>query len=354
MSLLNIQRKFLSKLFLVLLVTATIGSILNALIGNVYGAQLQSRSLTLTNSQPSVISTYNIGFSLVNYESLGAVLIQFCSNDPLQGDVCQAPAGFNDLSAVLSAQSGINNFSINNLSTVNTIFLQSSSPSNASGPIGFTLDNITNPSSPGSYYARIQTFTQTNGSGTANDFGGIAFAITSAINITAEVPPYILFCTGINIPNDNCTDATGSYVNFGFLANGVAGQGTSQMLAATNAVSGYAITVYGTSLESGINIVNPIYKSDISRPGTSQFGFNLVANSSPSGGLNPSGNGGAAPVTGYNKPNYYQFNSGDIIASYPKPDYDKLYTASYIVNIPATQPPGVYVTTLTYICVATF
>jgi hypothetical protein len=342
------------QLFLILVSLISVGIILTNLLGKAYGVNLPSRSLQLSDSTPSAVATYNLSFVLPAAQNMGSIEIQFCSNDPLQGNICNAPTGLNASTAVLANLSGIANYVIGTGSNTNTIVLTSSTATLTSGPITLTLNNLTNPSSPGSYYARIQTFSSTDASGNATNFGGIAFAIESAINVSATVPPYLLFCTGITIPNYNCTNASGDYIDFGQLSTSLAGQGTSQMLAATNAASGYDISVYGTTLTSGVNTISAISPSDVNRPGTAQFGLNLKANNSPAGGLEASGNGSGAPLIGYNKPNFYQFNSGDNIASYFKPDYDRLYTASYIVNVPANQAAGVYVSTLTYICVATF
>ncbi|HEY4963122.1 MAG TPA: hypothetical protein VIH90_00310 [Candidatus Saccharimonadales bacterium] len=342
------------QLILVLVCLTALGAILGSLLGHAYGANLPSRSLQLSDSTPSAVATYNFSFVLPSLQNMGSVEIQFCSNDPLQGDVCDPPTGLDATSAVLADQTGVSNYTIGTGSDANKLIIVSPQATAASDLITMTFNNITNPDSPGSYFARIQTFSSIDTSGSYSDFGGIAFSIESAINVTATVPPYILFCTGITIPNDNCTDATGDYIDFGQLSTISPGQGTSQMLAATNAASGYNISVYGTTLTSGVNTIPSIPSSDVSRPGTAQFGFNLRANTSPSGGLDPSGNGSGAPLAGYSTQNFYQFNSGDNIASYIKPDYDRLYTASYIVNVPPTQSAGVYVSTLTYICVATF
>jgi hypothetical protein len=66
------------------------------------------------------------------------------------------------------------------------------------------------------------------------------------------------------------------------------------------------------------------------------------------------GSGVATIGAGYNTPNSYKFVSGDVIASSTTSDAYRLYTISYIVNIANGQAPGIYVTTLQYIALATF
>src|SRR5690606_35331178 len=72
----------------------------------------------------------------------------------------------------------------------------------------YRLDNIRNPDVSGSYYVRIQTFSSDDGTGTVLDEGGMVFAITRAVSVTAEVPPFLMFCTGVTIVNFNCNSAT--------------------------------------------------------------------------------------------------------------------------------------------------
>jgi hypothetical protein len=123
---------------------------------------------------------------------------------------------------------------------------------------------------------------------------------------------------------------------------------------ATNAGDGYSVTVTGTTLTSGNNTIVSLTTNDVSRPGTAQFGFNLRANAAPSVGSNPSGPGVGAPSSNYNQPDSYRFADGDIIIANSVPDDVRLYTASYIANVPPTQAAGVYVSTLTYVCLAEF
>jgi hypothetical protein len=82
--------------------------------------------------------------------------------------------------------------------------------------------------------------------------------------------------------------------------------------------------------------------------------MNLKSNSAPAGGTEPFGPGLATPMPNYSTPNSFRFVDGETLIRVEEPDDVRQYTASYIVNVPRTQAPGVYVTTLTYICLATF
>jgi hypothetical protein len=153
----------------------------------------------------------------------------------------------------------------------------------------------------------------------------------------------------------------------------------SQMAASTNAGSGYAITVNGPTLTSGSNTITALGTPTASLKGVSQFGMNLMANTSsaaisfpgtvspyissdvvvPSNGTNFRGE----PQTGYNTADTFTFNNNAVVADSgytaggPGPAVAtdaQIFTASYIVNVPGSQAAGTYTTTLTYICTPTF
>ncbi len=319
-----------------------------------HAAHLGNRSMQLSNNDISTTSDYLLAINLTTAGPLGSIRVQFCSNDPLPGTPCTAPSGFDDTAAMLASQSGPSGFSISGASTANQIILSRPVSNAPAGAAEYHFTGITNPSSPGPYFVRIQTYATNDASGPATDYGGIAFYITNSLAISAEVPPYLLFCTGVTISGLNCTNAIGDYIDFGLLSSHKASSASSQMVAATNAIDGYTITVSGTTMTSGNNIINALSASNVSRPGIGQFGFNLRANVAPPKGSDPTGPGSGTPRPNYNQPNIYRFVSGDTIASFPAPDDVREYTASYIANVPSSQAPGIYVATLTYICLGDF
>lgn len=317
-------------------------------------AHLNNRIVKMASAEVSAHTTYVVSFDFSSSTSFGSVLVQFCSNDPFIGTSCVAPGGFSASSATLASQTGPGGFSIGGGSTANQLILERTTATPTVGTVSFTFNNIINPSSPGSYYVRLQTFSSGNATGTATYDGGLAFSINNTISVSAEVPPYLIFCTGITITGLNCVNANGSYIDFGILTTNAARHATSQMLVATNAQSGYGITVDGTTLTSGNNEIEGLFNGDVSRPGVAQFGFNLRANSAPIDGADPIGPGSAVPTANYNAPNTYRFRGGELIVSNPGPDDVREYTASYIANVPTKQASGIYVSTITYLCLASF
>lgn len=328
--------------------------IIHYLFAAAYGAQLGERSLSLSSNEVSAHTLYQLNISLVTAGTIGSIEIQFCSNDPFPEDPCSVPAGLDTSTANFVTQSGVTGFVVSPASNANTIILSRVPAAAATGRATYGFDEVKNPSSPGSYYARVQTFASADASGPASDYGGIVFAIANQITITAEVPPYLLFCTAITISGLNCANGVGDYIDFGEFSSGKASSATSQLLVATNAEQGYAISIAGTTLASGNNVIAALSVGDVSRPGTGQFGFNLKTNTTPIGGNEVSGPGVSQPQATYAQPNTYRFTPGDTIISTAVPDNLRLYTSSYMVNVPKTQSPGIYVSTVTYVCLANF
>ncbi|MCL4357781.1 hypothetical protein M1512_02705 [Patescibacteria group bacterium] len=328
--------------------------IASALTFNAVAAQLPDRSIAISSTLPGATTNYAISFALSNGETLGSIGIQFCSNSPIIGQSCSAPSGFNIQNATLGSQSGPGGFSISSLTTANYLILNRSPSAVPSGPLAFDLSGVVNPSAVGTFFARIQTYAEINASGSSTDYGGIAMAIANGYTISATVPPYILFCLGVTIANHNCSQSQGNFIDFGDLSPFSTSSSESQMLIQTNAQNGYSIILSGNTFISGNNVLPPLSSDAPSIPGTSQFGLNLVANSNPAIGQNPQGPGSGNVTPAYATPNTFRFNSGEVIASSPLASNYKIYTISYILNMAKTQPPGVYVTTLTYTGIGNF
>ena len=319
-----------------------------------YGAKLGTRSLSLSDSSSSASTLYGLNFTVPNSGIIGSIKLLFCSNNPLPDDVCVVPAGMDASQAAITSQSGLTGFIINPASNANTIVM-SRLPSPATpGRASYSFSPVINPSSPGSYFVRIQTFATADASGPSSDFAGIAYAVTSQISITATVPPYLLFCTAITIGGQNCANAVGDYIDFGNLSASRASSATSQLLVASNAALGYAVSIDGTTLSSGNNVITALAAGDVSRPGTSQFGFNLRANTTPNGGNNVVGPGTSVASSNYNQPNTYRFAPGDTVIATTVPDDVRVYTSNYVANVSGLQPAGIYVSTITYVCLANF
>jgi hypothetical protein len=323
-------------------------------VGKVSGAYLGAHAVKMSDARPgSQNVTYDISFEIATPGTLGSVALQFCSNGTLPEDPCTTPAGFDASGATIVSQSGTTNFTIDS-ATDNTIILTHTPVAVGTGMITVELDNIANPSNAGSFFAKVLTYASADASGPYTDNGGMALVIGEALNINTEVPPYLTFCLGTSIPTNDCSTAQGDYVNVGDMGPTYTSRGQTQLLTATNASDGYSISVLGGTMTSGNNEIPVILPGGMSVAGVSQFGINLRSNTNPLVGQNPSGPGSGMPTTAYNVPNHYKYESGDVIATSVAADDYRKYTVSYVINVSANQPPGVYVSTFTYVCLANF
>lgn len=320
-----------------------------------YGAQIPLRSLEVSSSYPSATNVlYNLSFTIPASEQVDSIMVSFCGNSALVEDMCIPPSGFSAAAATISSQSGLSGFTLSPSSDANNLIL-THAPGNIMGPaaVSVTFAGITNPSAADTYYAKIFTYPTTDASGPYTDFGALAFAMNTNVNVSAEVPPYLIFCQGITISGFDCGTATGDQIALGELSSATSSVGTSQFMTATNAGSGYTVQMTGATMTSGNNTI-PALAGGSSQVGTSQFGVNLRANTNPVVGEDPAGPGTATATAGYATPDIFRFAGNDILAQATGVEDYKKFTVSYLVNVAKDQPPGVYSTTLTYICLANF
>lgn len=320
----------------------------------VWADSLPDRSLQIGDSSVSADNTYTFSFTINTSTPVGSLRILLCSNSPLIDDSCTVPGGLDVTHEHIVGGSGLTTFTVFPAATNELIVDWGTQAFTPPHPISIALEHIVNPNTTGPYYGRLSTYASTDGTGPVVDYGGLAFAISVNLLISSYVPPYLTFCVGLSIPTFDCSSATGSYINLGALSASHSSQGSSQMLLATNAPDGYVIQVYGTTMTSGNNIIPSLSSNAGSRPGNAQFGLNLRANNVPPIGADPVGPGNGQAAAGYDTPNSFRFVSNDVVASSPISDDWRRYTASYLVNVPAGQPPGVYASTVNYVATGSF
>lgn len=320
----------------------------------VSAAELTNRSIVVGTSEISTSTSHRYNFNVNTSITIGSLEIEYCTNSPYPGTPCTAPVGFNLAIASMGSQSGLTGFNIDPSTTTNKLIL-SRVPAGVSPTVNtsITVNNITNPSTPNqTVFVRISTFATNDASGIRGDRGTVAFSTARQLIVNGFVPPYLTFCVA-NIVAPDCSSTVGNYLDFGELSSSTTKAVTSQFAVATNDVSGYVTTVSGLTLTSGNNTINALTTGSISLPGTPQFGLNLRANSSPLVGSDKTGVGTGVPNTDFDTPNSYIFKNGNI-ASSPLSTEFNLFTVSYIANVSSSQPPGVYISTLTYITTVSF
>lgn len=324
---------------------------------------ITSRSVTLSNSAPGNAGgtgvSYTFAFTPAQSTTIKSVNIDICdsASGTCTPGTTGVPTGLTTTSATVGTISNIGSGGTWTGTFTTNGRLRIANGSNTGTPTGVSIqiNNITNPNAVNTtYYARITTYSDATWT-TAIDSGTVATSTANQIQLSATVDETLTFCTGTSgITSSSCSGATGTAVSLGSLTSSTTGSGTSQIGVSTNASSGYAVTVSGTTLTSGSNTIAALAAQTASSQGSAQFGMNLKANTTPSVGADPAGTGTATPTTNYNTANQFRFVSGDQIASKASSDNFRLFTVSYIANIPGSQPAGTYTSTMTYVATATF
>ena len=321
---------------------------------NVRAASLGPRRITITDSAPSANTTHEFRFDIETVHSVGSIEFQYCSNSPLSGTPCTAPAGLNVSGASILSQLGESGFSIHPNTTANRIVISRAAANTTIGTKTFTFDPITNPSTPNqATFVRISTFPSTDGTGAFTDNGGVAFVVTANLTVNAYVPPFLILCVGVTVAGD-CSTVNGTNIDLGVLASSITSAASSQFGVATNDPLGYQTYAVGTTMTAGNNVIPALTVQSPSSVGASQFGINVRANTVPSIGQNPTGVGSGILSNLYDDPNLYRFQSGDMLANATLPSDFNIYTISYIVNVDSSQAPGRYSTTMTIVGIAAF
>lgn len=385
-------------------------SIQTLLLPSAYAAtgQITLRSLTLQanglngGSAPGALVTHLFGFTLPTAGDVGSIKFEYCTTAADVGAaVCQPPLNMDATAATLTGGSGIAGMTVLSTTANSVILTHGASPITlgANTAATFQLTGVKNPLAKKAdlvtdepnytYFVRITNYLSLDGTGTPIDKGTVTASTASPIILTGTMPESLVFCTGETIPFKldgggapttipDCANATAGTIKFDQLFDPtMTATSTSQMAASTNASNGYVITVNGTTLMSGGNIINAITAAggDFPVTGSSQFGINLKLNdttyiphalgaeitpvSIDSVGSNLRGEA----FTDYNTVNKFRYVSGDPVAdsgytaagpgSRIASD-GQIYTVSYIANVPGSQPAGDYSTTLTYICTPSY
>jgi hypothetical protein len=339
-------------------------------------AQITSRSLTLQagvtdgGSKPGGVVEHLFTFTVPSTASVGSIQFLYCT---VAIGTCNTPTGLDTTNTTYGSETGATGFSLVNGTNGAPYISRTASSISSATAVTYQLLNVTNPTTTNqTFFVRISTFASTDTTGSPIDTGTVAASTATQISLTGTMPESLIFCTGGTVGTNagipDCSTASSGAVSFNQLFSPTStSTAISQMAASTNAGFGYSITVNGATLTSGSNTISAMGSATTGVHGLSQFGMNLVANttttSTPAVGSNvaPTANGtnykGEA-VSPYDTPDTFKFVTGNIIADSANGGAGgtdaQIFTTSYIVNVPGSQPAGTYTTTLTYICTPTF
>lgn len=332
-----------------------------------YADQITTRSLTLQSasgvggSTPGGVVNHLFGFTLasVGDQDVGSIRFDYCTT---AAGTCTTPTGLDTTSASMGTQTGATGFTLNNTTNGSPYITRTAATVTADTAVTYQLLSITNPTDVNTtFFVRITSYTGTDGATGAVDTGTVAASTANQIDFTGFMPETLVFCTGVTV-DATCTTVTNATINLGVFSPSSTTTATSEMAASTNADNGYVITVDGATLTSGSNTIPAIGgTAAASSIGSSQFGLNLVTNTTPAVGadMTPAFDGGdyqgsvSAP---FDTADDFAFDDTTTqeVASSTGPSAAQKYTVSYIVNVAGNQSPGNYTTTLTYICTPTY
>ena len=344
-------------------------------------SQITARSLTLVangttgGSAIGGVVNHAFAFTLPGGSTVGSIQFKYCTTAADTGAlVCITPTGLVTTSATLSSQTGATGFTMVNTTNGAPYLTRAAAAVGSGVAVTYQFNSVTNPTAVNgqTFFVRISSYAATNATGTLIDSGTVAAATTRGIILTGTMPESLVFCAGATVSTTvgvpDCSTVTTGAVAFNQLFSPTdTATATSQMAASTNAGSGYVVTVNGPTLTSGSNTVTGMTTSGLGSHGISQFGLNLKANTTltsttavgsevavASNGTNYRGQA----TTGYSTIDNFKFTTGDTVANSANGGAGgsdaQIFTASYIVNVPGSQPAGTYTTTLTYICTPTY
>lgn len=159
-------------------------------------------------------------------------------------------------------------------------------------------------------------------------------------------------------PSLSCVMNTSS-LNFGSLSTSVATTATATFSVLNYTSYGYVVQIIGSTPSSGGHNLTALSANAASSPGIEQFGINLVDNSSPDVGANPSQvpnssfSYGAA-ANNYDTANSFRYVNGETVAMAPESSGQTDYTISYLVNVATNTPGGSYSGSQTIVCTGTY
>lgn len=364
-----------------LLLASIASSIVPAFVS---AASVTERSIALSNSSVTATNvTYQVNFKAAG--AANAFVVDFCSNSPLVGQECTAPAGL----TVASAASTTVGFTTVDDIAPNTVMVTGTI--GAAADISVDITGITNPSAAGPLYARIVTYSAAIDPGDFGDYdaedlgpnvvdsGGVALSITQTIGVSGAVPESMLFCISGQTILVDCTGTTAPVVELGetvgdltALVSNLVSTGNVYAQISTNAVSGAIVHLKSNALNCGGLLrsgapaacdIGPALDDGIAA-GEAKFG--VMAAPIADTGSNPTGAFDVVTLSDYNDTtyalNYVAGNGSGVTSTYGDPFLDTAGAPANNKNVQLTfgasvsnnTPAGLYSANLSMIATGKF
>ncbi len=283
--------------------------------------QVSNRSIQMSDSGASGGSipsgngsgtnvSYTVSFGLSTNAAyapnMESYIVDFCAESPIPSDTCTGPAGL-DLSTATATGGNTAGWTI----TTAASQIKATDPTGIVGGSTVTLEmsGITNPSTVGTFYARIYTYADTTWGGYTGptsigsnvDYGGIALSTTAAISVSAAVEEQITFCVSGSVIGAGCSGLTPSNLVIGHgippIVDGTqVDTGSAYIQTTTNAQSGAAVRIKnsyscgGLSSNGGVTCpIPPAGSAAIAlAAGTPDYGMNVEPSTGGIGTMDPS------------------------------------------------------------------
>jgi hypothetical protein len=365
------------------------------------GGPLVGRQITMSSSKhitPGNTSvSYRVAFLPASDYNLQGIIVDFCNSasTPIIGDsTCTAPTGFTVGTPTVNFSPGDTGYTnlgngdgtwtTSSLNSGRTLKLENNGTNGVALDDGnatryaFTLTTATNPSTLGTFYARIITYTNdtgdidsyapgTEGSTQAQDYGGIALSTVERINITAKVQETLTFCVSEADPSPGCAGTSTPDLTLGHGPNEILDDTATDtdvafMQASTNAQSGLSIRMKNSNACGGLSR-NGGTTCDIAARGATAG--TIPAGTTAYFGMYVTPGAGVTAVAPYNAGTTdYGMDTtagvgvtstyGSQIATSAGPLNNIESTLTYAATATATTPAGLYSADMTIIATGTF
>lgn len=355
-------------------------------------AQITSRSVDLSSNTVSATSVnYSVTFTPVS--NAAGFLIDFCSDTPLAQQSCTAPTGFDTTGVGTSTGSA----SVQDLQSNSGVLVTKALTGGSAATV--VLTGITNPSTLGTFYARIVTYTDvsttvfdtpwdfdnTTLQAGATDSGGVALATANSVGVSAAVLESMTFCvsgtdtSGAGHANCGGSLAAPSLV-LGVTSGGATAlqsntlsTGTVYTQISTNAAAGAVISMKSNATDCGGLLligtsgcfIHPAPGGGFSA-GTADFGVKTGSAASTTGASSPTGTLEPVSASGYNNSTFFMHfvagNGSGVTGPYGDPILDTSGAPINNQNMPLTfgasinnnTPAGLYSANINLIANGTF
>lgn len=347
--------------------------------------QLTHRSATLGSSEMAASTSVKFQWGADLSGVVRGIRLQVCTS-PTYSQPCVKPSGTSFTTSSLDAVQGALSSGWNYSTTFTEAILTKSAGNSVSrgATCAVIIKQFTNPSSIGTFYFRVTTYTSTNLTvGAELDFGAVAVSTARIISngASATYNNTLVFRLANQVDADcggqtDVVDPADSSSDFVTLAPNPASLaassvGTAQFCVATNAQGGFAVVYRDAALGGpgkGFNNGTHEFDNDgvggtvnqfVSTPGIEQFGFNLRANTDPLVGANPDQSAALSDLANVNYSTLNRFSYDDSgnptsLVTKASQTLAARYTLSFVANIADKTPGGTYLAYQIFICTATF